>query len=49
MSREQLLHGGVRVTVTKGNRSGGPDRLAGPDTSRLTITFGNRPGAQQNS
>ena len=38
VSREQLLHDGVRVTVTRGRRGGGPARLVGPDTSRLTFT-----------
>ncbi|MFI7009912.1 recombinase family protein [Streptomyces sp. NPDC050145] len=40
VTREQLLRDGVRVTVTKGSRGGGPERLAGPDTSRLTFTIG---------
>ncbi len=41
VSREDLLRDGVRVTVTKGRPGGGPERLAGPDTSRLTFTIGN--------
>ncbi|MEV7690604.1 recombinase family protein [Streptomyces bungoensis] len=39
VTREQLLRDGVRVTVAKGRSGGGPDRLAGPDTSRLTFTI----------
>ncbi|MEU6660657.1 recombinase family protein [Streptomyces sp. NPDC046821] len=39
ITREQLLEDGVRVTVAKGSSGGGPDRLAGPDTSRLTFTI----------
>ncbi|MFJ4784581.1 recombinase family protein [Streptomyces sp. NPDC088794] len=38
VTREQLLKDGVRVTVRKGRPGGGPARLAGPDTSRLTFT-----------
>ncbi|MBZ9638592.1 recombinase family protein [Streptomyces sp. PSKA30] len=40
VTREQLLRDGVRVTVTKGRSGGGPDRLVGPDTSRLALTIG---------
>lgn len=43
VTREQLLRDGVRVTVTKGRSGGGPERLAGPDTSRLTFALGSRP------
>ncbi|MGW3912917.1 recombinase family protein [Streptomyces sp. NPDC005070] len=44
VTREQLLKDGVRVMVAKGRSGGGPDRLAGPDTSRLTFTvMGSRP------
>lgn len=43
VTREQLLRDGVRVTVAKGRSGGGPERLAGPDTSRLTFTLGPRP------
>ncbi|WP_329291800.1 recombinase family protein [Streptomyces pseudovenezuelae] len=43
VTREQLLRDGVRVTVTKGRSGGGPERLAGPDTSRLVFTLGTRP------
>lgn len=39
VSRECLLESGVRVTVAKGRCGGGPARLAGPDTSRLTFTI----------
>ncbi|MEW2402754.1 recombinase family protein [Streptomyces sp. NPDC046862] len=39
VTREQLLKAGVRVTVTKGRSGGGPDRLTGPDTSRLVFTI----------
>ncbi|RPF34133.1 DNA invertase Pin-like site-specific DNA recombinase [Streptomyces sp. TLI_185] len=42
VAREQLLEDGVRVTVAKGRSGGGPKRLAGPDTSRLTFTVGER-------
>ncbi|MFI6970407.1 recombinase family protein [Streptomyces phaeochromogenes] len=38
VTREQLLRDGVHVTVAKGGSGGGPARLAGPDTSRLTFT-----------
>ncbi|MFD6998672.1 recombinase family protein [Streptomyces mirabilis] len=45
VTREQLLRDGVRVTVAKGRSGGGPDRLVGPDTSRLTFTIvGSLPG-----
>ena len=40
VTRERLLRDGVRVTVAKGRSGGGPERLAGPDTSRLTFTVG---------
>ncbi|GAA2924340.1 hypothetical protein GCM10011428_46520 [Streptomyces violaceus] len=43
VTREQLFRDGVRVTVAKGRSGGGPERLAGPDTSRLTFTIGSRP------
>ncbi|WP_194238746.1 recombinase family protein [Streptomyces spongiae] len=43
VTREQLLRDGIRVTVTKGRPGGGPERLAGPDTSRLAFTIGSRP------
>ncbi|WP_405519705.1 zinc ribbon domain-containing protein [Streptomyces canus] len=43
VTREQLLNDGVRVTVAKGRSGGGRERLAGPDTSRLTFTIGSRP------
>ncbi|RSM97207.1 recombinase family protein [Streptomyces sp. WAC 01325] len=43
VTRERLLRDGVRVTVAKGRSGGGPERLAGPDTSRLTFTVGSRP------
>ncbi|WP_414721432.1 recombinase family protein [Streptomyces ossamyceticus] len=39
VSRSTLLESGVRVTVGKGRSGGGPSRLAGPDTSRLTFAF----------
>lgn len=47
VSRELLLAGGVRVTVSKGRCGGGPARLAGPDTSRLAFTLGRRVGTRQ--
>ncbi|MCX4973752.1 recombinase family protein [Streptomyces sp. NBC_00620] len=40
VTREHLLLSAVRVTVSKGRPGGGPSRLAGPDTSRLTFTIG---------
>ncbi|MFE7439117.1 hypothetical protein ACFU7X_01395 [Streptomyces chartreusis] len=43
VTRERLIRDGVRVTVAKGRSGGGPERLAGPDTSRLTFTVGSRP------
>ncbi|WP_328560979.1 hypothetical protein [Streptomyces coelicoflavus] len=39
VTRERLLEDGVRVTVAKGRSGGGPERLAGPDTSRLTFAI----------
>ncbi|MET8585109.1 recombinase family protein [Streptomyces collinus] len=42
VTRKQLLEDGVRVTVTKGRSGGGPERLAGPDTSRLAFTVDGR-------
>ncbi|MFE6172710.1 hypothetical protein [Streptomyces sp. NPDC056464] len=47
VSRELLLESDVRVIVAKGRCGGGPARLAGPDTSRLTFTLGERLGAYQ--
>ncbi|MFJ3337716.1 recombinase family protein [Streptomyces sp. NPDC086766] len=47
VSREALLRDGVRVTVEKGRSGGGPGRLAGPDTSRLTFTIADRVGEQR--
>ncbi|MFE5037594.1 recombinase family protein [Streptomyces sp. NPDC056683] len=47
VTREQLLKDGVRVTVAKGRSGGGPDRLAGPDTSRLTFSIGGLPRQRQ--
>ncbi|MEI5522607.1 recombinase family protein [Streptomyces brasiliscabiei] len=43
VTRERLLRDAVRVTVAKGRSGGGPERLAGPDTSRLTFTVRARP------
>jgi len=43
VTRERLHRDGVRVTVAEGRSGGGPERLAGPDTSRLTFTIGSRP------
>ncbi|WP_217163704.1 recombinase family protein [Streptomyces sp. AC512_CC834] len=43
VTREQFLKHGVRVTVAKGRSGGGPERLAGPDTSRLTFTIAGLP------
>lgn len=40
VTRELLLENGVRVTVAKGRCGGGPARLTGPDTSRLSFTLG---------
>ncbi|MEU4146748.1 recombinase family protein [Streptomyces parvulus] len=40
VTRELLLASGARVDVAKGCRGGGPARLAGPDTSRLSFTLG---------
>ncbi|MET9146489.1 recombinase family protein [Streptomyces sp. NPDC004042] len=40
VSREDLLRDDVRVTVAKGRSGGGRERLAGPDTSRLTFVLG---------
>ncbi|MCX5558370.1 recombinase family protein [Streptomyces sp. NBC_00038] len=40
VTREHLLLSAVRVTVSKGRPGGGPSRLTGPDTSRLTFTIG---------
>lgn len=34
VTRERLLSDAVRVTVAKGRSGGGPERPAGPDTSR---------------
>ncbi|MBE8473915.1 recombinase family protein [Streptomyces justiciae] len=41
--RACLLRDGARVTVGKGHAGGGPARLIGPDTSRLTFTLGSHP------
>ncbi|MFF8680267.1 recombinase family protein [Streptomyces sp. NPDC015237] len=41
VTRELLLASGARVNVAKGRCGGGPARLAGPDTSRLSFTLGN--------
>jgi hypothetical protein len=49
VSREVLLDSGVRVTVAKGRCGGGPARLAGPDTSRLTFKLDERHGARRNN
>ncbi|MFJ7078440.1 recombinase family protein [Streptomyces sp. NPDC098781] len=48
VSRELLLESGARVVVAKGHCGGGPARLAGPDTSRLTFTLGEPLGARRN-
>ncbi|MFF6880217.1 recombinase family protein [Streptomyces sp. NPDC012474] len=42
VTRGQLLKDGVRVIVVKGRSGGGPKRLTGPDTSRLTFTIESR-------
>ncbi|MFF5025823.1 recombinase family protein [Streptomyces collinus] len=47
VTRKQLLADGVRVTVSKGRSGGGPERLAGPDTSRLTFTVNGRQRTRQ--
>ncbi|MFJ9962659.1 recombinase family protein [Streptomyces avermitilis] len=46
-TRERLIGSGVRVTVTKGRSGGGPSRLTGPDTSRLSFTMGESPAARR--
>jgi hypothetical protein len=46
VTRERLLADGVRVTVTKGRRGGGPGRLSGPDLSRLTFSIRGGAGEQ---
>ncbi|WP_440557974.1 recombinase family protein [Streptomyces sp. SCPE 10] len=46
-TREELLRDGVRVTVAKGRRGGGPARTDGPDTSRLFFTIAERTGEPQ--
>ncbi|MDT0573761.1 recombinase family protein [Streptomyces sp. DSM 3412] len=43
VTREHLLRDGVRVSVAKGRSGGGPARLTGPETSRLTFTIRSRP------
>lgn len=43
VSRTDLLAAGARVIVSKGRCGGGAERLAGPDTSRLTFTMGGAP------
>lgn len=45
VSRETLLESGARVMVAKGRCGGGPARLAGPDTSRLTFELDERHAA----
>lgn len=40
VTRDDLLRDGVRVTVAKGRRGGGPEKNSGPDPSRLTFTIG---------
>ncbi|MFF9277679.1 recombinase family protein [Streptomyces griseosporeus] len=42
VTREDLLRDGVRVVVSKGRSGGGPQRLGGPDTSRLAFTIVSR-------
>jgi hypothetical protein len=49
VTRGLLLEGGVRVTVAKGRCGGGPARLTGPDTSRLTFTLSESFDARQNN
>ncbi|MGV9276922.1 recombinase family protein [Streptomyces griseosporeus] len=39
VTREDLLRDGVRVVVAKGRSGGGPERLGGPDTSRLAFSI----------
>lgn len=43
VTRIDLLAAGARVIVTKGRCGGGAERLAGPDTSRLTFTMEETP------
>ncbi|MCX5200675.1 hypothetical protein OG897_04245 [Streptomyces sp. NBC_00237] len=45
VTRELLLHNAVRITVSKGRCGGGPERLTGPDVSRLSFTVGNAPAS----
>ncbi|MFG3169480.1 recombinase family protein [Streptomyces sp. NPDC048200] len=40
VTRKDLLGNAVRVNVSKGRPGGGPARLTGPDTSRLTFSIG---------
>ncbi|MFP3991900.1 hypothetical protein U9R90_31395 [Streptomyces sp. E11-3] len=49
VTRELLLHSAVRITVSKGRCGGGPERLIGPDTSRLSFTVGDSPASLHNS
>lgn len=46
VSRQLLLDSGARVIVAKGCRGGGPARLTGPDTSRLSFAISD--GTQPN-
>jgi hypothetical protein len=47
VTREHLLHSGVRVTVAKGRSGGGPTRLTGLDVSRLAFAMGETSAARQ--
>lgn len=44
VTREILLKSGARVTVAKGRCGGGPARLTGPGTSRLSFVLGSCTG-----
>lgn len=47
VTREQLRHSNARVIVAKGRSGGGPARLTGPDTSRLSFVLGESTTAGQ--
>ncbi|MER5535493.1 recombinase family protein [Streptomyces mirabilis] len=47
VTRDHLLHSGVRVTVAKGRSGGGPTRLTGPDVSRLAFATGETSAARE--
>jgi len=47
VTREHLLHGGIRVTVAKGRSGGDHTRLTGPDIARLAFNIGEFPAARR--